>query len=36
MEERAALIGGTFTVESAPGAGTSIFVEIPWEPESNE
>lgn len=33
MEERAALVGGTFTVESTPGSGTSIYVEIPWEPE---
>ena len=35
MEERTALVGGTFIVESTPGVGTSIFVEIPWERESN-
>lgn len=29
MEERAALVGGTFTIESKPGAGTTIYVEIP-------
>ena len=32
MRERAFLLGGTFTVESRPGAaGTSVFVEIPQE-----
>lgn len=36
MEERASLIGGTFIVESRIGEGTSIFVEIPWERETNE
>ena len=29
MEERAALIDGTLTIESAPGAGTTIFVRMP-------
>ncbi len=29
MQERAALLGGRFTVESMPGRGTSIFVEVP-------
>ena len=29
IEERAALLGGRFRVESRPGAGTSLFVEIP-------
>lgn|GEM_PF-736868 len=29
MQERAALIGGTFNIESTPGAGTTIFVRIP-------
>jgi signal transduction histidine kinase len=33
IEERAALLGGTLRVESRPGAGTSLFVEIPC-PES--
>jgi signal transduction histidine kinase len=31
MQERVALLGGTFTVESQPGAGTSIHVKIPLE-----
>jgi len=35
MEERAALVGGNFIVESTPGAGTSIFVEIPWDQKAN-
>lgn len=29
MQERTELLGGKFTVESAPGHGTSIFVEVP-------
>jgi len=29
MEERAGLVGGTLTVESRPGAGTAVFVEVP-------
>jgi signal transduction histidine kinase len=29
MRERVSLVGGTFTVESAPGAGTRIIVEVP-------
>ena len=29
MRERALVLGGTFTVESTPGTGTAIFVEIP-------
>jgi signal transduction histidine kinase len=29
MEERASLIGGRFTVESSPGAGTTIVVRVP-------
>lgn len=32
MEERAALAGGRLTVESSPGHGTSIYIEVPWEP----
>jgi len=29
MRERAELLGGKLTIESAPGAGTSLFVQIP-------
>jgi signal transduction histidine kinase len=29
MRERAALLGGRLTIESTPGEGTSVFVEIP-------
>ena len=32
MRERAVLLGGTLNVESAPGAGTSVFVRIPVGP----
>ncbi len=31
MQERASLIGGTLTIESRPGAGTTIFLEVPLE-----
>jgi len=30
MQERAALIGGRLTIESAPGAGTTVMVEVPF------
>ena len=29
MRERLALLDGSLTVESAPGAGTSLFLQIP-------
>jgi signal transduction histidine kinase len=29
MRERISLVGGTFSIESAPGAGTRIVVEVP-------
>ncbi|MBC7238108.1 MAG: GAF domain-containing sensor histidine kinase, partial [Chloroflexi bacterium] len=29
MRERATLVGGMFTIESTPGVGTTVFVEIP-------
>jgi signal transduction histidine kinase len=32
MRERAELLGGALTIESAPGHGTSIFIEIPLNP----
>ena len=31
MEERVALIGGVLTIESRPGSGTTIYIEIPVE-----
>lgn len=31
MRERALLVGGTLTVDSAPGAGTTVTLEIPLE-----
>jgi signal transduction histidine kinase len=34
IEERVALLGGRFRVESRPGAGAGIFVEIPVEDQS--
>jgi signal transduction histidine kinase/HAMP domain-containing protein len=33
MRERASLLGGSLTIESAPGGGTSVFVEIPLQRE---
>lgn len=29
MQERVSLVGGTLTIESKPGEGTSIYIEIP-------
>jgi signal transduction histidine kinase len=29
MQERAEMLGGTLTLESAPGAGTTVFVKVP-------
>lgn len=31
MKERAGMMGGNYHIESAPGKGTSINVEIPWK-----
>jgi PAS domain S-box-containing protein len=36
MEERAALLGGTVRVESAPGRGTTVLAEVPLEPRRPE
>lgn len=38
MRERAKLMGGTLTIESRPGAGTEVHIEIPvnWEETGNE
>jgi two-component system, NarL family, sensor histidine kinase UhpB len=30
MRERAIMLGGDMTVESAPGKGTTIFVNLPY------
>ncbi len=35
MEERAALIGGRLTIESRPGAGTAVFLEVPVEKDGH-
>jgi signal transduction histidine kinase len=32
MKQRATTLGGKFTVESAPGAGTTLTLEVPWKP----
>ena len=36
MQERAALIGGTLEIESAPDEGTTIFVRVPFSPVQTE
>jgi PAS domain S-box-containing protein len=36
MRERAALLGGTINVETAPGAGTTLFVRIPFDARAAE
>ena len=36
MRERAGLLGGTINVESAPGAGTTVFVRIPFDTGGGE
>ena len=33
MQERATLLGGSFHVETAPGEGTRITVQLPPQPE---
>jgi PAS domain S-box-containing protein len=34
MRERADMLGGRLTVESSPGQGSTIFLEVPWPSES--
>jgi PAS domain S-box-containing protein len=36
MKERVTLAGGTFEVESAPNAGTTVFVRVPLKPKTAE
>ncbi len=36
MEERARLIGGVLTIESAAGAGTTVFLEVPLDSNSRK
>jgi signal transduction histidine kinase len=36
MRERAELIGGSLRIESAPGAGTRVIVNVPLEPRASE
>src|SRR5512133_440017 len=34
MRERAEMLGGSLTVESKPGAGTAVYVDVPVQPSS--
>jgi two-component system CheB/CheR fusion protein len=36
MTERARLVRGTVSIQSTPGKGTTVVVEVPLEPERNE
>jgi signal transduction histidine kinase len=36
MKERVALVGGTLTIESTPGGGTTIFARIPLPADGEE
>ncbi len=36
MRERAALVVGTFEIETAPGKGTTVFVRVPLSPAETE
>src|SRR5690606_4625666 len=36
MRERAAIVGGELTVESTPGAGTTVRVKIPIRPSLSQ
>jgi len=33
MRERIEMVGGTLTLSSAPGTGTQVRAEIPFNPE---
>jgi signal transduction histidine kinase len=34
MQERVALVGGTFTIDATPGVGTTLFARIPISPQT--
>jgi two-component system CheB/CheR fusion protein len=36
MQERVALVGGTFTIDATPGIGTTLFARIPIQPTDAE
>jgi len=36
MQERVEMVGGTLTIESAPGQGTTIRAEVPFNPEKTK
>jgi signal transduction histidine kinase len=36
MRERAECLGGTFRIESEPGRGTTVTVEIPLDRQTKE
>jgi len=36
IKERVEMVGGKFTVESAPGKGTTVHAQIPFENDGKE
>jgi len=36
MRERVEMVGGTLTIESEPGKGTTVQVRIPFAPERTD
>jgi signal transduction histidine kinase len=36
MRERIAMVGGTLTIESTPGQGTTVRAEIPFVPDETK